>query len=251
VVTGAARGIGRAYAEAMAEAGAAVACADIDGHGADQTAAGLRLRGVRAIGIRADVSRESDVEAMLSKTVSELGRVDIAFCNAGIAGGGKPFPEASLNEWQDDLAVNLTGVWLTARAAARVMIRQGTGGRIISTASIYGLVASFEPTSGAYQAAKGAIVNLTRDLAVTLASHGINVTAIAPGYFRTQLGSGRLLSPVDEAARDFEREVVRRTPLGRVGDVADLKGIAVFLASDASAYLTGQTVAVDGGWLAL
>jgi gluconate 5-dehydrogenase len=130
------------------------------------------------------------------------------------------------------------------------MVAHGQGGSIVFTASIYGLVGSFEPTSGAYQAAKGAIVNLTRDLAVQLAPHQIRVNALAPGFIRTALGSGRLLN-VSEETRPFEQEVNRRTPLGRVGEPDDLKGAGLFLASPASAYVTGVTMPVDGGWLAL
>ena len=126
------------------------------------------------------------------------------------------------------------------------MIRQGEGGKIVATASIYGFVGGFAPSPGAYNAAKGGVVNLTRDLA----PHGINITGIAPGFFRTNIGGGLLMDLENEMTRQFVSEIERRMPLGRMGDVEDLKGTAVFLASPASDYLTGHTIAVDGGWLA-
>lgn len=247
LITGGGSGIGRAYAEAVSEAGAAVACADIDFATAEDTASSLPGK---AVAIRADVSEERQVKEMVEKTVSELGKLDIAFANAGVGSSlSAPFPEASLEQWRQIIDVNLTGVWLTAREAARVMIERGEGGKIISTASIYGFVGGFTPSSGAYSAAKGGVINLTRDLASTLAPHNINVTAIAPGFFRTNISGGRLFDTEDEANRKFAEEIERRVPAGVIGEVGDLKGTAVFLASPASNYLTGYTIAVDGGWL--
>lgn len=248
LVTGAGSGIGRAYARALSEAGAAVACADIDPDAAQETADSLDGE---VFAVEVDVSKEDQVRRMVEGTVSELGRLDVAFANAGIGGDlEQVFPEATLENWQRVIGVNLTGVWLTAREAARAMIARGEGGKIVATASIYGFVGGFAPSPGAYNAAKGGVVNLVRDLAPTLAPHRINVSGIAPGFFRTNIGGGLLLDLENEMTRQFVAEIERRTPLGRMGDVDDLKGTAVFLASPASDYLTGHTVAVDGGWLA-
>lgn len=248
LVTGAGSGIGRAYAEALSEAGAAVACADVDLPSAEETASSLSGK---AVAVRVDVSDEGQTEEMVGRTLSEFGRLDVAFANAGIGGDiEQVFPEATLENWRKVIDVNLTGVWLTAREAARAMIRGGEGGKIVATASIYGFVGGFAPSPGAYNAAKGGVVNLTRDLAPTLAPHGINITGIAPGFFRTNIGGGLLMDLENELTQQFVAEIERRTPLGRMGDVKDLKGTAVFLASPASDYLTGHTIAVDGGWLA-
>lgn len=248
LVTGAGSGIGRAYAQAMSEAGAAVACADIDPDAAQEAADSLDGE---VFAVEVDVSEEDQVRRMVEGTVAEFGRLDISFANAGIGGDiEQVFPEASLENWQRVIGVNLTGVWLTVREAARAMISGGEGGKIVATASIYGFVGGFAPGPGAYNAAKGGVVNLVRDLAPTLAPHRINVSGIAPGFFRTNIGGGLLLDLENEMTQQFVAEIERRTPLGRMGDVEDLKGTAVFLASPASDYLTGHTVAVDGGWLA-
>lgn len=248
LVTGAGSGIGRACARALSEAGAAVACADLDPVSAEETAASLDGD---VFAVEADVSDEGQVRRMVEGAVAEFGRLDIAFANAGIGGDiEQVFPEATLENWDDVIGVNLTGAWLTAREASKAMISGGEGGKIVFTASIYGFVGGFAPGSGAYTAAKGAVVNLTRDLAPTLAPHGINVSGIAPGFFRTNIGGGLLVDVENEMTRRFVAEIERRTPLGRLGEVEDLMGTAVFLASAASDYLTGHTVAVDGGWLA-
>ncbi|WP_047865724.1 SDR family NAD(P)-dependent oxidoreductase [Rubrobacter aplysinae] len=248
LVTGAGSGIGRAYAQALSEAGAAVACADLDHDTAQQTASSLEGK---AFALEADVSDEAQVQSMVQETVSELGRLDAVFANAGIGGAQEQvFPEASLENWQQVININLTGVWLTAREAAKAMISQGEGGKIVATASIYGFVGGFAPSPGAYNSAKGGVVNLVRDLAPTLAPHRINVSGIAPGFFRTNIGGGLLMDLENETTQQFVAEIERRTPMGKMGDVEDLKGTAVYLASPASDYLTGHTVAVDGGWLA-
>lgn len=248
LVTGAGSGIGRAYAQALSEAGAAVACADIDASSAEEVASSLNGK---ALAIETDVSDENQVHRMVEQTLSELGRLDIAFANAGIGGDiEQVFPEATLENWQKVIDINLTGVWLTAREAARAMIERGEGGKIIATASIYGFVGGFAPSPGAYNSAKGGVVNLVRDLAPTLAPHRINISGIAPGFFRTNIGGGLLMDLENEISRQFVEEIERRTPLGKIGDVEDLKGTAVYLASDAANYLTGHTVVVDGGWLA-
>lgn len=189
LVTGAGSGIGRAYAEALPEAGAAVACADVDHDSAEEVAASLDGD---SFAVEADVSDEGQVRRMVEGTVAEFGRLDAAFANAGIGGDTEQvFPDATLENWQRVIGVNFTGVWLTAREAAKAMRERGEGGKIVATASIYGFVGGFAPSPGAYNAAKGGVVNLVRDLAPTLAPHGINVSGIAPGFFRTNIGGGR------------------------------------------------------------
>lgn len=246
LVTGAGSGIGRAYAEALAGAGAGVACVDIDADAARETADRL---GDESLAIEADVTDEDAVEGAVARTVADLGGLDAAFANAGIGGAQAPVTDYGLDDWQAVIDVNLTGVFLTCRAAGRAM-REAGGGSIVSTASIYGHVGSFAGTSPAYSAAKGGVVNLTRELAVSLAPHGVRANAIAPGFVETDLlESG--IGDLSEAEREgFDREVERRTLLGRSGDPAELMGLAVFLASEASSYVTGQSFPVDGGWLA-
>jgi NAD(P)-dependent dehydrogenase (short-subunit alcohol dehydrogenase family) len=249
LVTGAGSGLGAAYARGLAEAGADVACVDLRPEAAEATAATIRTAGRRAIAVRADVSREDDAVAMVRATVDQLGGLDIAFANAGIAEPTRSLLEADLATWRKVIDVDLTGVFLTAREAAKVMVPRGRG-KIISTASIYGFVANFRSGRGrAYAAAKAGVVNLTRSLAIELAPHNIQVNAIAPTFVQTNIGEGILRGESDES-RQYLAEIVERTPMHRLGTPDEFKGIAVFLASDASNLMTGTTVPVDGGFLA-
>ena len=249
LVTGAGSGLGRAYAQALAEAGADVACADLNLATAEETAAYVRSLGRRALAVPVDVAREDDVVAMTRRTVAELGRLDIAFANAGIAEMRQPILEATLERWQRIIDLDLTSVFLTAREAARAMIPRRSG-KIISTASIIGFVSHWDGQARAYAAAKGGVVNFTRSLAVELAPHNIQVNAIAPTFTRTNLRPDIFFGDSPEALA-FRQKIVERTPMARLGEPEDFKGVAVFLASPASDLMTGFTVAVDGGWLAV
>jgi NAD(P)-dependent dehydrogenase (short-subunit alcohol dehydrogenase family) len=180
---------------------------------------------------------------MVARTVAELGRLDVLVNNAGIAAAGPP-EDLALTDWRRVVEVNLTGVFLCAREAAKAMIAAGRGGRIVNVASILGAVASEPAPAAAYAATKGAVVNLTRDLAVHWAPHGILVNALGPAYFPSAMTRDFLASP------EILGEIERRTPLGRVGRPEELKGPIVFLSSAASTYVTGQTLFVDGGWTA-
>ncbi|MBI2954372.1 MAG: glucose 1-dehydrogenase [Chloroflexi bacterium] len=242
IVTGAGSGLGRAFAEAMAEAGADVVCADVNEQTAKLTAGRVRELGRRAMAIQVDVSNADRVKAMVDEAIALFDGVDILFNNAGISGGNVPAHEVPLETWHRIIDVNLNGVFYCAREAARAMLARG-GGKIINTASVHGLVGSRLFPTPSYAATKGAVVSLTRELALEYAAHNINVNAIAPGYFRTNL-SPKIALP------EFRQAISEHVPLKRMGEPDEIKGIAVFLASTASNYVTGQIVAVDGGWSA-
>ncbi len=243
IVTGAGSGLGVIFSEALAGAGASVVCADIHLRDVEKTASSLVASGHKAIACEADVTYENAVVRLIQTAIDEFGRLDVLVNNAGVATAGPP-EEHSLTDWQRVINVNLTGVFLCAREAAKVMIREGHGGSIVNIASILGAVASEPVSASAYAASKGGVVNLTRDLAVHWAPFGIRVNAIGPAYFPSAMTKDFLEVP------EIMSEVVRRTPMGRIGRPEELMGPIVFLASDASAYVTGQTLYVDGGWTA-
>jgi NAD(P)-dependent dehydrogenase (short-subunit alcohol dehydrogenase family) len=243
IVTGAGSGLGALFAQALAEAGADVVCADLNLAGARDTVGAIEAMGRSALAVEVNVTDEAAVVAMVQTTLDRFGRLDIIVNNAGIGITGPP-EEMTLADWQKSIDVNLTGVFLCAREAAKVMIAAGNGGRIINIASILGAVASMPGPATAYAASKGGVINLTRDLAVHWASHGIRVNAIAPAYFPSAMTGNAFAVP------EIVAELDRRTPLGRTGMLEELKGPIVFLASDASNYVTGHTLFVDGGWTA-
>lgn len=245
LVTGAGSGLGRQFSEAMAEAGADVACADIDEAAAVATASAVKGLGRRAIGLRCDVRSEAEVEAMVARTAGEFGRLDILFNNAGIADPQvlqvHEYPTA---DWRLVLSVDLDGVFFCAREALKVMLRQQSG-KIINIASMWGLAGSSSVfPAPAYNAAKGAVVNLTRELGLEYARQGIQVNALCPGFYRTRIGGGSMDDPDARAA------AAAFTPMGRVAEASEIKGPALFLASAASDFMTGQTLVTDGGCLA-
>jgi NAD(P)-dependent dehydrogenase (short-subunit alcohol dehydrogenase family) len=248
LVTGAGGGLGRALALAMAEAGADVGCADLDAATAAATAALVRDRGRRAVAVGGNVTDEADLARSVAMVVSEFGGLDIVFANAGVAERRFALVDAPLDEWKKIIDVDLTGVFLTAREAARVMVPRGRG-KIIATASIMGLVGHFDGRPRAYSAAKGGVVNLVRALAIELAPHNIQVNAIAPTFLQTNIAGG-LLAGQTEESRALLAKVRERTPIGRLGQPEEVAGAAVFLASPASDLVTGITLPVDGGWTA-
>lgn len=243
IVTGAGSGLGVVFAEALAEAGAAVVCVGRRREAVERTASRLRDAGHEALAVPADVTDVTSVAAMVEKTIDRFGKVDILVNNAGTATAGPP-EDIPADEWRRVVEVNLTGVFLCSQAVARAMIAAGSGGSIINIGSILGAGASEPAPSAAYAATKGAIVNLTRDLAVHWAPHTIRVNAIGPAYFPSEMTSDMLDMP------EVIAEIERRTPLGRLGKLDELKGPVVFLASDAASYVTGENLFVDGGWTA-
>jgi NAD(P)-dependent dehydrogenase (short-subunit alcohol dehydrogenase family) len=237
-ITGGALGIGRATARLFAAEGASVAVGDIEGDGAKEVADAIVAEGGRAIAVRVDVGDAADVQAFVDRVVGEFGRLDVIFANAGIAHSA-PFLEHPESQWHRVLRVNLTGVFLCGQIAARQMVRQG-GGRIIATASINGL-RGVENLVG-YNAAKAGVIELTKTMAVELARHHITVNAIAPAQIDTRLTRG-----LPEEAR---KRRMQRIPMARFGHVDEVARAALFLASDDASYITGHTLAVDGGYLA-
>ncbi len=251
LVTGAGSGIGRAIAEAMAEAGADVVCIGRRKHKVDETVEVIRGLGRRGLAISADVSKEADAKRMVEQTVAEFGRLDIVFANAGISGEPEPFLEQPLDSWQEAIDIDLTGVFLTAREAAKVMVPQKRG-KIITISSIHGgFVGQQEGRKPGYTAAKGGVAGLTKTLAITLAPHGILVNCIAPGSFRTPIGRGIFMKKeLDEETKRIQETFLRFIPLGRPAEPAEMKGLALLLASPASDYITGAVIPIDGGWSA-
>ena len=238
VITGGALGIGRATALLFAEEGAVVALADVQAETAQEVAREIADRGGRAIAVGADVGDGAQVQALVDRVVKELGRIDVMFANAGIAHSA-PFLDHPEAQWHRVLRVNLTGVFLCCQAAARQMVRQG-GGRIIATASINGF-RGVENLVG-YNVAKAGVIELTKTMAVELAQHRIAVNAIAPAQIDT-----RLVRTLPEDAR---RRRLARIPMARFGESEEVAKAALFLASDDASFITGHTLAVDGGYLA-
>jgi NAD(P)-dependent dehydrogenase (short-subunit alcohol dehydrogenase family) len=239
IVTGGGSGIGRQMAEGLAESGANLVLCARKAERCEQAAAELEQLGVRALGLGCDVRDPEQVGAVVRRAVDELGSVDVLVNNAGTVWGATP-EDMPLEGWQKVVDVNLTGVFLFAQEAGRVMIERG-GGSIVNIASVAGLHGAppeFVNTI-VYHATKGGVIAFTRDLAWKWAQHGIRVNAIAPGWFPSDMSKFVL---------DLQgEELVRRVPLRRFGGPEDLKGAIVFLASPASAYVTGHTLVVDGG----
>jgi gluconate 5-dehydrogenase len=239
IVTGGSRGLGFWMAEALAEAGANVVLCARKLEPCEEAARAIREIGVRSLAVGCDVTDPDAVKTLVEKAVSELGRVDILINNAGFI-WEEPPEKVSLETWNKTLAINATGTFLCSQEAGKQMIKQGSG-KIINIASISGL-ASVDPelsNTVPYSAAKGAIVALTRDLARKWCQYNITVNAIAPGYFATKMSK--------YLAEHRQPQLMSSIRMKRLGTKDEIKGVAVFLASAAANYITGQILAVDGG----
>jgi len=241
IVTGVSSGLGIAFATALAEAGAdLVVCARREDKlraNAEQIA---KDTGRSIYPVVADVTREEDIARVVAAAQSRFGKIDILVNNAGIA-NAKPTVEMTGKEWLDVTNVDLNGDFYFARDVAKSMIKSKIRGSIINVASIYGLFGDVIPAAS-YYASKGAVVNLTRALAVEWVSYGIRVNAIAPGFFPSEMTAG-----IQQDAPTL-KHITDRTPMGRLGRPDELKGALVLLASDAGSYITGHILNVDGGW---
>jgi NAD(P)-dependent dehydrogenase (short-subunit alcohol dehydrogenase family) len=239
IVTGGGKGVGRQLAHGLAEAGANIVVCARKAERCEEAAAELEQLGVQALGLGCDVRDPEQVQAVVARTTADFGGVDILVNNAGTVWGATP-EDTPLDGWQKVVDVNLTGVFLFSQAAGRVMIGAG-GGTIVNIASVAGLRSGPPEIMNAiaYNATKGGVIAFTRDLAGKWAHHGIRVNAIAPGWFPSDMAN----FVIDQHGDDLLRHI----PLGRFGGPEDLKGVVVFLASDASAYVTAHTLVVDGG----
>jgi NAD(P)-dependent dehydrogenase (short-subunit alcohol dehydrogenase family) len=243
IVTGAARGLGRAVAGGLVAHGARIIAADINGDGARETAAAIRQANGQATSTAVDVADPNSCQALVGHAVSEFGRIDVLVNNAAVD-VIEPVGEISVSGWAHVLGVGLAGVLHASQAAIRQMLAQGKGGSIINISSIASVVGI--PGLGSYSAAKGGVNQLTRVMAVELAPRGIRVNAIAPGYLENIMqGAG-----AEHANPETERRIRARTPLGRRARLEELVGPVVFLASDSASYVTGAVLFVDGGYSA-
>jgi gluconate 5-dehydrogenase len=238
IVTGGSRGLGLEMAEGLAEAGARLMLCARREEWLTPTVEELRNRGFVVEGALCDVAKPDDVQATVDRTIGAFGKVDILVNNAGITWGAEP-EAMPLDKWQKVIDANLTGAFLFSQVAGRDMLKREWG-RIINIASIAGLHGSVHgPHYAGYAASKAGLMGLTRELAATWGGRGIRVNAIAPGFFHSRLA--------DAAIAKVEPHIKAASPIPRIGAAGELKGVAVFLAADASNYITGQTIVVDGG----
>lgn len=243
LVTGGARGIGFGCAKRFADDGASVAIVDVERELGERAAASLRDAGGRAMFIACDVGSKAEVDAAIAATIGAYGRIDVLVSNAGI-NRPKDFLELSETDFDDVIRINLKSVFLFGQGVAKHMVESGIPGSIINMCSTSAVMTM--PTLAAYAASKGGIAALTNAMALSLAPRGIRVNAIGPGTILTELTKARLWD--DRKTRD---SILSRTPLGRFGEPDDVAGVAAFLASDDSAYLTGQVIYLEGGRMGL
>lgn len=238
LVTGGSRGLGRAMAQALGEAGAAVALSARTLEAAQVAAAELRELGIRSYGVRLEVTDVDDVERAVADVSAEFGPIDVLLNNAGIGVSGAAFDLAD-SEWREVMATNVDGLWHVSRAVGRRMTERG-GGVIVNVGSMSAEIVNRPRWQAPYLASKAAVHQLTKALAAEWAPHGIRVNAMAPGYFLTEM------SPVDQP--EYREWCVEPAAMKRYGMPAELGPVAVFLASDASSFMTGSIVTVDGGY---
>ena len=240
IVTGASSGLGTVFAKGLAAAGAKVVLAARRENRLEKLVAELNTDGAQALAVGCDVVREDEVVRLVESAMDHFGRLDILVNNAGIA-NSEPAEAEDLQRFRQVMDINLTGTFICAQHCGRVMLKAGQGS-IVNIASIMGLVAIGKIPQASYNASKAAVVNLTRELAAQWAKRGVRVNALAPGYFPSEM-----TAPLfeDERLQNFLR---RRIPMWRTGDPEELLGPLLLLASDASSYITGHTLVVDGGW---
>jgi NAD(P)-dependent dehydrogenase (short-subunit alcohol dehydrogenase family) len=238
IVTGGSRGLGKEMAEGLAEAGASLMLCARREEWLTPTVNEMSARGFRVEGMVCDVVDPEQVQRVVDRTIEAFSKVDILINNAGVTWGERP-EKMPFEKWQKVIDINLTGAFLFSQAAGREMLKRGYG-RIINVSSVSGLQSSADgPHYVGYAASKAGLFGLTRELAATWGRQGVRVNAIAPGFFHSRLA--------DAAIEQAEPAIKARCPIPRVGEPGELKGVAVFLASDASNYITGQTIVVDGG----
>jgi len=237
IVTGGGSGIGRRVATAFSQYGAQVLIADINKEASAQVVSEIKAKGGEAIAIQVDVTHPNEVQDMVDLAVRSYGRIDILFNNAGINIRGRA-ETYSIDDWNKIIAINLTGMFVCAQTVGRVMMKQG-GGKIINTASVSAKLG--HPGNLAYAAAKHGVVGMAKVMAVEWAKYRVNVNCIAPGVIKTSMTMKAFSDP------EKHRELVSKVPMGRLGEPGDLIGAVIFLASEASDYITGQTIYIDGG----
>ena len=251
IVTGAGRGIGRAIALRLAKEGASLSCADLDGAYARKVAADIKAAGGQALALQVDVTQKADAERMVGETVSRFGRLDILVNNAGIVAVA-PLIDTDEKTWDALMNVNAKGVLLCSQAAAKQMIAQGDGGRIINIASVAGKIATGKDIPlGAYVASKHAVVGLTKQMGLELSSHQILVNCVCPGIVDTPMWDliDREIARLEGGeVGSVKARAVASIPVGRIQQPEDVANLVAFLASSDAQYITGQALNVCGGY---
>lgn len=243
IVTGGGRGLGKAMARGLAEAGADIAIPDIQKELAEESAAELAKVGADTLPIQADVTEVGSVVNMVERVVEEFGKIDILVNNAGIC-KNIAAEEMDEEDWDQVIDVNLKGVFLCAREVGKHMIERDNGGSIINISSMSGFIVNYPQPQASYNASKAGVTMITKSLASEWAKHGIRVNQIAPGYMATEMTKKYKSTHPEEA----EEYWVKPTPMERLGEPDELSGAAVYLASEASSFATGSTLIIDGGY---
>jgi NAD(P)-dependent dehydrogenase (short-subunit alcohol dehydrogenase family) len=242
LVTGAGSGLGLATAQAFAESGASVVLADWNQEAVRSAAADLAAKGHKALALRCDVSKDDDVEAMVAKTVETFGRLDVAYNNAGVQNLLAETADATRDDFDRVMGINLGGVWSCMKFELRQMREQGSGA-IVNCSSLGGLLGGAE--RGSYHAAKHGVLGLTKSAALEYAARGIRINAICPGLIQTPMSDQMIADGQGDALKAMEKSI----PMGRVGRSDEIANAVLWLCSDTASYVTGQSVSVDGGFV--